>query len=347
MYSSIQDINALLSHDVYFSRSLAGNPAPLPGSKPPICIHFSSNGFFPELSIVMPIYNQEFLIERVLDGIAEHTLGNYELILIVDACSDMTEQKVLSWVERKRGQVDSICRCLIIRSETPLFECAADNIGFALSRSNYCLEIQADLIMTETGYNHTLVRPFQLRDDVIGVSGRSSCGLYGDRAVGRAGIQVEHPYDASLSPSIFYVHETCIRGPLLLDRRKLEVLGFLDEQNFYLDNSDHDLFVRAWHHHQWICGYVPINFETCLADGSTRKKRDPLNQLFLEQRKLRGGNGFYHLNHAKYRPRPQSFISLVDGTQTYSRSSLKQRARSALRSARTSVANLRKRFNAG
>ena len=130
----------------------------------------------------------------------------------------------------------------------------------------------------------------------------------------------------------------------MLDRRKLEALGFLDEQNFFLDNSDHDLFARAWHQHKWICGYVPINFETRLADGFTRKQRDALNTFFLEQRKQRAGRGFYHLHQIHYQPRRQIFISLVDGTQIFTKLSLKLRVKSALRPIKVFITRIWKGF---
>jgi hypothetical protein len=51
---------------------------------------------------------------------------------------------------------------------------------------------------------------------------------------------------------------------------KLEELNFLNETDFYLDNSDHDLMARAFLEKQYMCGYVPIEFNSPLKDGSTR-----------------------------------------------------------------------------
>ncbi len=46
----------------------------------------------------------------------------------------------------------------------------------------------------------------------------------------------------------------------------------MDEENYFLDDSDHDLMARAYLEKKYICGYVPIDFKAPLCDGSTRNK---------------------------------------------------------------------------
>ena len=258
----------------------------------------------------MPIYNQSSIIVGNLESVLAHTKGTFELILIVDACSDDTETKVCACAASKSLASSNCLRIIIIKSETPLFECAADNIGFSIAQGKYLLEIQADMKMTEPGYNLLLRRPFEVLRNVIGVSGRCSHGLKNGAATGRHGVNIEKPYDASSSNQIFYVNETCNRGPLLLCHEKVKALGYLDEQNFYLDNSDHDLFARAWADKKWICGYVPIHFDSPIAEGSTRKPRDALNAKFLDMRKERSNGGFLAEFLLNGEARMPSFLSL-------------------------------------
>ena len=40
----------------------------------------------------------------------------------------------------------------------------------------------------------------------------------------------------------------------------MKILRYLDEVNYFLETSDHDLFARAYVERGWICGYVPIDF---------------------------------------------------------------------------------------
>ena len=106
----------------------------------------------------------------------------------------------------------------------------------------------------------------------------------------------------------FYTYETCNRGPLLLDRQKVKELGYLDAEHFFQDNSEHDLMARAYLTKGYICGYVPLDFSSPLAQGSTRKKRDAKNETKLAELgggTLGGGHLETHRPHWKDVPARQ------------------------------------------
>ena len=275
----------------YYDQTLVNSPKPHPMAVTPVCIYLKEIDLSPEFSVVMPIHNQETIITDNLNSVLKHMDGTFEMILVVDACSDQTLERILDWVEQPKPQ--SLTRLVVILSVTPLFETAADNIGFRLAKSPYILEIQADMLMTEKGFNRILERPFKRNENVIGVSGRCAHDFLQTTCIGKLGQLVEQPYDPALSQTNFYVFGTCNRGPLLLHKEKVQALGYLDEANYFLDNSDHDLFARAFKKKSWICGYVPIEFLSPLVDGSTRKPRDSLNQLFYNDYKLTKKGGFY------------------------------------------------------
>ena len=234
----------------------------------------------PYFSIVIPIHNQDKIIVEVLRRILMYTEEMpYELICILDACSDNTDAVVTSFFSSNRIP-ELLTKVTIVVSKIPLFETACDNIGARLAKGKFFLEIQADIIIDEPGYNMKLLRPFTIVPNVIGVSGRCTHGLINPVCVGKIGntIEVQLPHDVDFTK--FYVGETCNRGPLLIELAKLEELHYFDEENFFLDDSDHDLFARAYVQKQWICGYVPIEIMSNLEDGSTRKERDALNQEY-------------------------------------------------------------------
>lgn len=247
----------------------------------------------PFMSIVMPIHNQSAIIAKNLESILRMTTGNsYEMLLILDACSDSTESVVVSLFTS--CVVPTLLTSVVVfRSPTPLFETACDNIGFLCSRGKYILEIQADMEMTELGYNRKLLTPFLQIPTVIGVSGRCCESFTFRDGVGKLGFRVEHPLHPSIDRGLFYIYETCNRGPLLLDREKVRQLGYLDERNYFLNYSEHDLFARAYAYRQWICGYRPIEFSSPMGDGTTRKERDELNTYWYSYRNsVCTGNGF-------------------------------------------------------
>jgi glycosyltransferase involved in cell wall biosynthesis len=270
----------------------------------------------PFFSIIMPIYNQESIIVKNIISIFNFTKGKeYELILILDACNDATENKLMTYLKMKskKGYPDLLTNIVILKSSIPLFETAADNLGFFCSRGKYLLEIQADMEMTEDAYNMKLLEPFEKMDNVIGVSGRCGHQIYNDGiGIGKLGMLVELPLGSNINKNSFYITETCNRGPLLLDADKLRTMGYLDETNYYLDNSDHDLFARSYVKNNFICGYRPIEYLSPISCGSTRKPRDQLNEHYYRQMRQIRSNGFYeHYKMTNYPVRPIVEIDLA------------------------------------
>jgi len=223
-------------------------------------------------SIVIPVYNQETIIVKNIQSILNTTLGNYELLIILDFCFDNTEKYLIDFLSTLTNTPNLIQIKIFKYSDKPLFETKCDNIGFKHSSGKYCLEIQADMEMTELGYNIQLTKPFTILPNVIAVSGRCAHTLFTNTGIGKLGHLIETPISAlGVEKNTFYVFETCNRGPLLLDREKLKELNYLNEEEYFLDNSDHDLMARAFLEKNYICGYVPIDFNSPLANGSTRK----------------------------------------------------------------------------
>ena len=139
-------------------------------------------------SIVTPIYNQEQIIVKNLLSVIENTVGNFEIILILDYCFDSTEKNIIVFFDTYQNKKDNfICLKIFKNSEKPLFETKCDNIGFKNSVGKYCLEIQADMEMTENGYNLHLTKPFEILNNVIAVSGRCAHYLFDHNGVGKLG----------------------------------------------------------------------------------------------------------------------------------------------------------------
>ena len=88
----------------------------------------------------------------------------------------------------------------------------------------------------------------------------------------------------------------------------------MDEVNYFLDNSDHDLFARAYFYKKWICGYVPMDFNSPLENGCTRKPRDEINEKYYNIKKKltnNGINGFLKKNIHLIEKRKIKRISLI------------------------------------
>lgn len=228
-------------------------------------------------SIVTPVYNQEDIIVENIKSYIDNTAGNFEIIIILDYCFDNTEKNLMNFINNYENKLENFVQIKILKNVTkPLFETKCDNLGFKLSNGKYCLEIQADMKMTEYGYNLELTKPFNILNNVIAVSGRCAHNLFNaNLGAGKLGRNIEKTIDQlKINKNKFYVFETCVRGPLLLDKQKLEELNFLNDDEYFLDDSDHDLMARAYIEKKYICGYVPIDFESPLNLGSTRNTKN-------------------------------------------------------------------------
>jgi len=296
----------------YISKQFINNPK----NQSNITILFNKQYFDepPFFSIIMPIYNQEEIIANHIQSILDNTTHKYyEIILILDCCSDNTEETVLAFANKIQNPL--LTKILILKSDNPLFETAADNLGFFCAQGTYVLEIQADMMMTDPGYNMKLLKPFLQNESIIGISGRCCHDYACTSGIGKIGQLIERTLKEipNIDADSFYTGETCNRGPLLIDLSKLRNIGYLDEQNYYLDNSDHDLFARAYYQKGWICGYVPIDFIALLKNGSTKKPRDKKNEHVYQMYKKAktGSNGF--LNTIKsLEKRPIKQYKLID-----------------------------------
>lgn len=230
----------------YSQHRFINSPEPNPDAQP-IRVLFNTrfcdtNAF---QSIIMPIHNQESILVSNLSLILENTTKYlYEFVFILDSCTDSSSEVLLKWIQTTTFP-SHVSRILVLESKTPLFETAADNVGFLVAEGAYFLEIQADMQILDYGYNERLQKPFLLNPNVIGISGRCVYTMTNEIGHGKLGVSIEEALDPNIQSNGYYLGETCNRGPLLLDAQKVRELGYLDERHFFLDNSDHDFFLSC------------------------------------------------------------------------------------------------------
>ena len=232
-------------------------------------------------TIVIPVFNQQKIIIKNINSIISNTLGDYEIIIINDYSNDKTLEILKNFFVNFEPIYSNFKRIRIIDTYWPLFETKCDNIGFKLSKAKFVLEIQADMQMLIKGYDQILSKPFYKIENLIAVSGRCAHFFdYKDESdgTGKLGVNIEKSLkELNLKNNKFYIFDTCNRGPLLIDNNKLKQMNYLDERNYFLDNSEHDLMMRARLSKNYICGYFPIDFYAPLKDGSTRNRKIKLN----------------------------------------------------------------------
>lgn len=172
-------------------------------------LDFSSRD--PSLSIVIPAFNQEKLIARTLDSLTQALTLPAELIVINDSSEDKTLDAILGWCRSLHKTSDSkYASVSVYGTRRQVFETACDNFGFRQSKSDFILELQADILISENGFDARMIEALRLRDDILALSGRgvesfesafSLMGRKGGTTVSRGITPRRHLWNTLLTPA--------------------------------------------------------------------------------------------------------------------------------------------------
>ena len=90
-------------------------------------------------SIILTVHNKGWLIDKVIQNIYKNTVGSYELIVILDGCTDNSEEVVL----------ENVNRDATILYAANVFETTANNIGLRRATGEKVIIVQDDMVITE------------------------------------------------------------------------------------------------------------------------------------------------------------------------------------------------------
>ncbi|GAB3330207.1 hypothetical protein GCM10027429_07120 [Marivirga atlantica] len=96
------------------------------------------NKYHPLVSIVIPNYNRESLIEETLNSVLQQTINNWECIIVDDGSTDNSINLIKHFTEK-----DNRFK-LILRDRKPKGASTCRNIGIAHSRSQYIVFLDSD-----------------------------------------------------------------------------------------------------------------------------------------------------------------------------------------------------------
>jgi glycosyltransferase involved in cell wall biosynthesis len=130
------------------------------------------NAAEPEISVVMPVFNQKEIISTVLGNLDESMTLFYELILIDDASSDGSFEEVMEFLGNLRSSTLSGFR--VFRARQSQFETSCDVFGFSVARAPFLLEIQADMFIRDPGFDSRFVAAMTRFPDLVALSGRGA-----------------------------------------------------------------------------------------------------------------------------------------------------------------------------
>lgn len=244
------------------------------------------------ISLNLTIFNKEFLLRQVLDAIKQHTLGNYELVCVLDGCVDKSELILDTFIKEnpqiatKKLYADNV------------FETKANNLAAKNSSGDYIIIIQDDMIMDEMGWNQRLLKPFNSFHDVFAVTARTAHNWQlnprsndihdsNDRDDSWSDIlfHTDHAHKMNLGRETFGVRDCVNRGPLAIRKDILDSVGGFDEIFSPQDMDDHDFCYRVFKKTGMVCGCYPIEFISCDEWGGTRENGIPKSWLLKANQK--------------------------------------------------------------
>ena len=109
----------------------------------------------PTDSIILTVHNQGGIIKNILKGIEDNTEGDYELIVILDGCTDNSQDEVVSYL-----QDCEIDNKTIINTDN-IFENRANNVGLKLAQGKYAIIVQDDQLIKERDGTHGCTNPLR------------------------------------------------------------------------------------------------------------------------------------------------------------------------------------------
>ena len=251
----------------------------------------------PILTIVMPVFNQAAIIENVLMHLFNSIELPFDLIIINDASEDNTRERVHFFLNNINNT--TIVKVIFIENIFPIYETACDNLGFKMARTEYILEFQSDIYVNHKGFEKNMIS-FIEKFKLSSISGRHvhyfsmleggkkvwlkypfikikfSLNLI-EEGIGLIGEKIFQNINSDILSNYLYIGETVSRGPWLLKKSLLEKVNYLDQENYFLGNDDHDFHFRVRKLINLDCAYLPINIFSNRLEGSTRKKRDGIN----------------------------------------------------------------------
>lgn len=235
------------------------------------------------ISLVLTIHNKDFLVERVLRGIKDNTSLPYELIIVLDGCSD-NSKAICEGFSDSKGSIKIV--------ETPdVFETKANNFGLKLATSNFVCIIQDDMVIKEPGWDARMLSPFYKFSDVFAVTANcahnweinpnpSSNSGWSDLL-----FHCDHANRKVIDRNTFSVRQCVNRGPLLINHSDLATMNYFDEEFAPQDMDDHDLCFRMRKKIGKSVGCYWIDYESDAFWGGTREGGQTKQWLLNANRK--------------------------------------------------------------
>lgn len=240
---------------------------------------------------VVPTFNKENLIERVIEGIHISVSNQipYKIIFVIDGCTDNTEKILKEYTDKHQLQnvVDFVYA-------DDVHEIKSLNVGLSYLRDNLnphdndiVFTVQDDVVIKEKNFDLCYKKLFDTHDDLGYITSRLGCKLHstGSSVVESNFVESEFGHWSILGLNNFkkmfrgqFLHtEIALRSPTGVLWNRYKKVGFYNEDLAPVGFDCHDFSIRMN-----IAGYkngvFVLKYQSELNWGSTREKSNsPVN----------------------------------------------------------------------
>jgi glycosyltransferase involved in cell wall biosynthesis len=125
-----------------------------------------------DTSIILPVFNQEGIIQKNLQALSSCIGTVSELIIINDASEDQTNEEILHFMKNFSPVQNRLRRIKCYTFKRQNFETYSDYIGISQSVGKYIIEVQADMRIMEENFDEKMINNLRNNPDVFMLSGR-------------------------------------------------------------------------------------------------------------------------------------------------------------------------------
>jgi hypothetical protein len=277
-----------------------------------------------ELTISLPVCNQEALIGSILNSLFSNIDVPSKLIILLDNCVDNTYGEVTNFLTSAEKKWSGVLQVLIFKTSQDIFESSCDNFALTLSNTRYFLSIQADNFLNDKTFIPRSISAMENYVDLAGISGRGIVPfdhpqrrphkesmlrkvinlpsrlcprIFRHTFLGRFSSKFQFFGDVSLPPlsrmlylrrskQKIFLGEAIIRGPIVWKTESLKRVGGFNDVAFFLGWDDYDLCFRLFTHAQLRVAFLPSSCYSLINTGTNSLPKSAETLIEYNNREL-------------------------------------------------------------
>ena len=123
---------------------------------------------------IVTVFNQQDIIKNVLEALVISTSMQADLIIIDDGSEDLSLDEISRAINEIEWNKYPFSRIKVYANSHSRFEVFCDNFGVKIAQTEYAILIQADVLITEYGFDRIFLSALKSSPDMLMVSGRGT-----------------------------------------------------------------------------------------------------------------------------------------------------------------------------